>query len=464
MNLKSESRNKRSSQPTTPQWSGLVIVCVSLLAVIIQIQTTLKIGDTDVRFNTADLVLLFTSPFLLLPGLALLREFYQNGGRAVLGMIVLATLVLTGSFLVGRSAIGEFTNWAIFKYIGWYVLLAYLGAGMLLGKTARPEIFRRFVSIFQLFQIAVIIAFIFLSFLSDGLPLSNGQRLIGFSGNANAMGFYLLCGLCLSLVFAEQGNGLYRNGKIAFFIAGVIITGILFTRSISALIALTTVFIVALSLRTITFRSAMIVLGLGVIFWGVPQLPGPSLGITNSSPLGSAPNVFGKMLAINEGNEKISDLRQISLTARLESYREAIAAWRTSPVIGTGLGSHLYNQARKAPAGAPLVQIHNTALWLLTETGIIGLGVMIILFGQIFIRIWAAARGDLAPRLDISHPDTDKFMMATILVLVAWAVMSVFHEMMYQRVLWLIVGMALSRTMPVGDFRSQASAHATPET
>ena len=39
------------------------------------------------------------------------------------------------------------------------------------------------------------------------------------------------------------------------------------------------------------------------------------------------------------------------------------------------------------------------------------------------------------------------FQSAVLLILIGWGVMSLFHELMYQRIVWLLAGMAL--TAPV---------------
>jgi O-antigen ligase len=88
------------------------------------------------------------------------------------------------------------------------------------------------------------------------------------------------------------------------------------------------------------------------------------------------------------------------------------------------------------------LQIHNTALWLLAETGLAGLLVMACIFVLLFHKVWTLSR---APP---GEPDTEFwFPSAVLLILIGWAIMSLFHELMYQRIVWLLVGMAL--TAPV---------------
>jgi hypothetical protein len=97
------------------------------------------------------------------------------------------------------------------------------------------------------------------------------------------------------------------------------------------------------------------------------------------------------------------------------------------PVLGAGIGAYMDDQVRAT--GIPLV-IHSTPMWLLAETGPLGLAVFLMAGWRVFADA-VRRRGDAAA-------------MLLILVLVALAVVSTAHEMLYQRAIWLLLGAALA--------------------
>jgi len=78
--------------------------------------------------------------------------------------------------------------------------------------------------------------------------------------------------------------------------------------------------------------------------------------------------------------------------------------------------------------------------------GLAGFLVMASIFVVLFHKVWCLARSPPG-----NHADGGWFVSAVLLMLVGWAVMSLFHELMYQRLVWLLVGMAL--TAPVEPLR-----------
>ena len=98
------------------------------------------------------------------------------------------------------------------------------------------------------------------------------------------------------------------------------------------------------------------------------------------------------------------------------------------PVFGAGLGAYMDQQMR---AGTALV-IHSTPLWLLAEMGVIGLLIMIAPIIGIF---WRETR---APRA------ADSAGLVLVLIITAFGAVAIFHEIMYQRAFWLLLGAALA--------------------
>jgi O-antigen ligase len=83
-------------------------------------------------------------------------------------------------------------------------------------------------------------------------------------------------------------------------------------------------------------------------------------------------------------------------------------------------------------AGDPLV-IHNTLVWLLAETGLVG---FVVFFAAGVVILWATMRRLRDP--------TDVGMTTIFLFVLAFASMSMVHELLYQRVLWFVLGVCLA--------------------
>jgi O-antigen ligase len=156
--------------------------------------------------------------------------------------------------------------------------------------------------------------------------------------------------------------------------------------------------------------------------------------------------LFGIVLASTSDNPHLYDRYDSTVLVRMEGYQDAFAMWQAHPVLGAGLGVHLHRQSLGGKPEIFILQIHNTGLWLLAEMGLAGFLVMAVIFALLFHKVWRLARSPPGNR------DAGVwFQSAVLLIMVGWAVMSLFHELMYQRVVWLLVGMAL--TAPVEPLR-----------
>ncbi len=116
----------------------------------------------------------------------------------------------------------------------------------------------------------------------------------------------------------------------------------------------------------------------------------------------------------------------------IASTRAALRAWREAPILGIGIGTY-YQAYRDVPKVADT--IHNTFLWLLTETGIVGAGLFSGFFLAVLLALLRCAR---AP------PAGDPFLWGTVGVLLVFAGASVGTEILYQRYFWFLLGLALA--------------------
>jgi len=325
-------------------------------------------------------------------------------------MICLATFVVVAAYLHGYSQIG-WTQWAFAnKLTGWPILLCYGATGALIVYRLRDAglelLLRTFVTtclIIFLFDYAISIAY-----------WSGAESLIqivqlpieGFSQNRNAFAFQLLLSACAILATRWPNKTLW----LGIAIAGVIVTG-----SRAGYLALGVVLVAAMYVASIDRRQAAVSAALAALLVLSSELI-PTLAHLFQH-LRPSPNYITSMISGSSSDHE-----------RLESL---IGAWRlflAHPVFGGGLGVFMEEQVRR---GAMLV-IHSTPLWLLAEFGIVGFIVLVTPVLMIFrAEVLRAPTFDVAGRL-------------LILAITGFAVMSLVHELLYQRAFWLLLGATMA--------------------
>lgn len=403
------------------------IAAVVLLAIGLHVQLTFTIAGADVRLSLSDIMTIFFLPLIFC-------IWWQkwNVIKPVLPYFfcaaAAATFVMSYALLLGVLRLGEIESWMLVKYLGWFALLTYCAMGMLLLLVDAERILTAFALIFVAIHVLLIAIYIVLASVGIGWYGEANPRMSGLSTNPNAYGLSLLC--ALSLVLAAGKRIMARFPPYMWeLVSGVLISGLLFTRSLATLGAL----FVLLSIWLISRKSVwatLRVLIIGVVLYCLPVI-GVKSYISYSgdvAPDNLSRNIAGKLFN--------PDDYAFSLRSRIESNARAIEMWRGAPVFGTGLGVFYTNERKLARPNRPALQIHNSALWLLVEFGVFGLAIFSVLFvgGLVFlfrsfIRFHANGllAGDLA--------------LAGLMILPAWATMSLAHEMMYQRVPWFVAGL-----------------------
>ncbi len=188
--------------------------------------------------------------------------------------------------------------------------------------------------------------------MGTGTTIGATMRASGTLSQANpAAFFFTLCAVAsLLLVFEDRRRRLDAIALVGFSVA-VVTTG-----SITGLLSL----VVGLGLCTVMFRgvfsraAGILVLSLGGLVLAATASP---VGRGRLAEFTAAPGPEA------EGN---------SLLWRYEAWGKVIDAWQASPVTGLGLGATM-------PGGVLATNIpHNEYLWLLAETGVIGLGLLLL--------------------------------------------------------------------------------------
>ena len=405
-------------------------VCVAaagLLAVGLHVQPTLLFAGSLVRFSLSDIIALLLAPFaawLMFQNRRLLKRIDV---RVACGLLALATLVMSYGLVIGAQSNGGVTSWALVKYAGWFVLLYYASLGILLSLSGGGRVITVFAGVFVAIHAALTGIFVVSASLGVGWMGEASPRFSGLMTNPNAYGLSLLCGIALLLVRSESFAARWPKYSTEL-LCGVLVAGVLFTRSVGAVAGL----IVAAGVFLI-FSGKLVrllrVLMVAAVVYGLP-LAGSSL--VKWAGVEQQFDIFGRGIADKVVNP---DDYAFSWSARLASNGRALDKWQEAPWFGSGLGSFLVAETARAREDISPLQIHNTLLWLLAELGLVGLGIFISLFATASVMFFQKMC-----KLREHDPPQAGIMFAALMIMAAWCVMGLAHELMYQRLPWFLFG------------------------
>ncbi len=404
---------------------------VIVFAVALQVQITiLAHGDyLGLRIGLGDLLIPFVGVGILV-SLCLKKSFFPKfympymmwwGGALA--------LVMSASLLNGYITVGDFSVWAIFnKYIGFYLLLCYFFLGAWIIYNSGEAVVALFVKIFVgLFIITSGISFIGV-YVQAFFPVFLWFSVYPWDGmmaNRNAfMAVYVLsfCFLIWGQFDKRMALPRWLRGVFWFILPMFFIYNDSRTGWIASAV-LCVLFLSKLPLRRLKFVLPFLCLGIGFAY-GSYFLPNVHNVVMKSAQAKYFMKFVGDPSQVPEyGGDK---QRYIAVEDGLELYA------RHDPLVGAGLGAYKPFQVEKRGEYINLMDF--TGLWLLVETGAVGLFVFSAFF---IVCVWYMYRRGFI--------DNDGgYYRAMFVFLLLFAGMSILHELMYTRFLWFVMGMALA--------------------
>lgn len=386
-------------------------------AVFFQIHVPVGRGKLDV--NLADTLVLFGGGLFALRYVAASGRWARSRVGGLTTFVVVTSAVLGLALFHGWLVYG-WTDWAfVNRGFGWLVLLSYAATGALIVIEADSDGLRMFLRTFAIAGLAAVsVDLVLVAVTNYGLTLPDGlieERIAAFAQNPNALAFQLL--IVMAAVIALGGR------KRMPLLLGLALTGMFFAGSRASAGAAVTVLAAALALGFSSFRSIVTSVAMAAcLILLVGGYPADLLDILG--PIHSAHSILGLVRNIQGG----------AATSNAERWQSFVLGWQMfldHPLFGAGLGAFYASYLREHGHG---LVIHSAALWLLAETGIVGLLAFVLPFAAI-------VRTELA-----CWDSTDPSRIAILLSLTAFAVMGSVHELLYQRVLWLVLGAALVAT------------------
>jgi hypothetical protein len=406
-----------------------ITVC---MAIALQIQVTLfadgaylgiRVGLADIFIPVIGLYVLFSLiakrslwPQWLVPRMPLW----------LFGLAGVMTVSLVNGYFVNETLL----MWAfVNKYVGFYLLLSYLllGGWVLSNAKDHMQIFTVFTLVFSGFFVLTMLASTVLVyaqyFFSFPLWLSD-YPWDGFMANRNAyVVLFVLTFIFIVYDYAKKEHALPLWVINAFWIC----VPIFYVFNDSRTGWIVSVFLALLLFSKDTINRLKTVLP--VLCIGFMVAYGSYYLTNNVRVLKGYQMQYLLMLADDGDTEYLGDQkRYIAVEDGLDLYSHH------NPVIGAGLGS--YKQFQIEKRGEYIDVMDFTGLWLLVETGALGL----IVFSAFFLMsAWVVYRQGYM------KGGVSEYHKALFVFLIAFAFMSILHELMYTRVLWFAMGLALAK-------------------
>jgi O-antigen ligase len=396
--------------------SRLLYYLTPAVAALLFFQLHVPFGATALNVNLADpLAPIAAAAFVYVAA----RQRIEWRVPGVLWAVIACTGVMTTSLLIGYANHG-WIQWArVNKYAGWFVLLAFGASGALAGHLAPERALAWFVYTFCAIGVVAIGQQCLVN-----LDLIVPRPMNGFAQNANAFAFQALMALCV--LFAA---GTRRELALAIIPAACIA----FSGSRTAFGALIVVLIVScVYIRGKSLKMLGIVAGAGSVIV-IVFLLSKLAALTGDG----TSNLYAYQLGL-----PFSASYAVSNAEHYQTLAQGLGMFAERPLFGHGLGSFV--ALWQGPATAHV--IHSTPVWFLAEFGIAGTlvftTVVVLLFCNEMRRFRSNdVRGNLL-----------------VLLITAFAAMSLLHEMMYQRALWFLLGLCLTVTPAVAAARARQAS------
>ncbi|MGN6462893.1 MAG: O-antigen ligase family protein, partial [Pseudolabrys sp.] len=305
------------------------------------------------------------------------------------------------------------------KFLGWFVLMAYAARGALIAHLVREG-----YPLLVAPMVATACSIVALELIGRALFLANvpyafqfmTTPLSGFSQNRNSFGFAVL--ICICCLLADR-----KSRRVVPL--GILIGAEWFVGSRAIFGALPLVFAVAGFNRAVTFPDMAKILAVAMmVVLSVALVPVVNSFAAIAIAALSGAEVSWPQLVLDRMGPDMSAVE--SNVERLQSIVGGLHLFAAHPLFGAGLGAY-FEQMR---AAGHAVVIHSVPVWLLAEMGLVGFLVFLVSAMRLFFTQWGQAA-------------SDRGALLIVLILVAFGVVSLAHEILYQRIFWLVLGAAL---------------------
>ena len=425
----SQNNNSLFSPNDIEKTSIWIIATVTAILIFFQLHVQLPEMGASVNVNLADPFAILALTVIALNFVIFRKLPEWRIKQFNIGLLALS-LMLVFAFFHGVLQIG-INQWALSnRLFGWLVIIGYLSSGYLLVSYAGRYGLCKLFEIMIAMGAVIVLIQIGIRGL-DVFGIDFGQRLTynfeGYAANRNAFAFQLM--ICIVAIFgyikltglqtSAHNRGHYGKVWQVLLLAGILVSGLLFSGSRAGMIAVSGVLFLGFLSGVIGKRHFLLLtLTTAVLIITV---------IVIVAFMGDLNHIMPRIALIND-NE------------RWRSVILGLEMWKNNPILGAGLGVFLHNSI--GWLGTPVV-IHSTPVWILAEFGILGS----LVFGWFFLLLI----------IPVSEEDRASPEHHILLMLVAgFCIFSLVHEVFYQRMFWLMVGALAGSPLASLRVREQA--------
>lgn len=415
--------------------SLLMAALCLMLPVALQIQVTLfqSAEYLGLRINLGDLLLPFAGLGILYTLIRKQSLWPEWQMRHIYLWLAALTFVLTAALLHTHFTYGEISRWALVnKFAGWFILVALLGLGGWIGTNAKQAHLELFTRTFLYFGLAVIAVESFMMigqsywwtfYIDYNIPTR--YPLDGFMANRNAFGVLYLAFTTFTLaLYFSNSPALKRFYYPAFFFLLPFV--VMFNASRTVIVTLMLLLFGFIFCHFRQFKKIGDMLGCFALAAIV------LFGIYHNKP-NDVMIVKGNQLSIEEHLDG-QESPHIGDSMRLSILKDAKEMLSERPVTGSGLGSMLLYQEKTH--GKLVNLIDCTPLWLWVETGLIGLLTFAAFYVQCARTLYTGYKQD--------EGFNRALRLGIIAAMIGFTFMSLFHEILYTRFVWVLLGLGLT--------------------
>lgn len=433
----------------------LAALCV-VIPIALQIQITLfKSPDyLGLRINMADLIVPFA-------GLGILYSLFKKQSRWpdwlprhmyfwLAGLVLLLTFALVHT----HFTYGEISRWAAMnKFGGWFILTALLALGGWIGTNANQEKIELFIKTFLYFALGTIFMQVFVivgqSYWHESFIGYNTYAhvpIAGYMVNRNAFAVLFLATFAISSclhAFHKSALNKWCLPTLYFLVPFFLLFNASRAMTISLGLFLPVYLIInaKTEMRKIGVLLACLALGAALLALIYSDRK-DQLFLLNDQQLSFVDHLDD--LTDEESPFGTYDPAKIAYpgdSMRLTILADAKEMVPMHPVLGSGLGSMLLFQQQKH--GRMINLIDCTPLWILVEMGLLGL----FAFGAFYVQAFRVMYKSWTQDEDFIRT----LRLGIMAAMACFTIMCLFHEIMYTRFVWVLLGIGLtmrSKTHP----------------
>jgi hypothetical protein len=429
----------------------LTKICVVLVGIALQFQFTINISadSKGLRLNLCDALLPIIGIFILF---SLLRQksAWPNWNLKALPfwLIGLSALFIAAT-INGYIFTGTWSHWALFnKDIGWLVLLSYFLAASWFVRNYEEKYIRLFLlaSFYTLLGITLINVICISSFhvfqnILNLPPLTAPWFAEGTADNKNTAALLISFAISFIYIFHFHNQRLFKSFVIyatSFFLPFFIFYNA--SKAFLILLLPATLYL-AFMFKAKLIKPILLPFGIGLIcLVGVISTNVTSQWIYFSTAKHMVFALDNADVISNydevENDLSTTDKRRLeTFSIRIENIKRNFNHWKNAPLGGIGLGTGNYLQIQEW--GEVRSVLDSTPSWILFEFGIIGFLIFLTFYALVLKSLWKGAQ--------TTNSDFYRTLRhAVIGCLLCFACIALFHDILYTRFLWVLMGLGLA--------------------